>query len=109
MAETFVNARQAVGTALTTLYTCPAATKAIVIHCQAAVVDVAAAADLTLQWVDSSASSAVTHLAKSITIPPCAAINPLGGRLVLEAGDTLKAAASAANKIELSVSILEIS
>jgi hypothetical protein len=109
MAEAFVNARQAVGTSLTDVYTCPTATKAIVIHCQAAAVDVAAAADLTLQWTDASASNAATHLAKAITIPPQAALNPIVGRLVLEAGDKIRAQASAAAKLELSLSVLEIS
>jgi hypothetical protein len=56
MAETYKNARQAVGTTYTTVYTCPSATKAIVLTAQAANVDGAASADVSAQWLDNSAA-----------------------------------------------------
>jgi len=108
MSEAFKNARQAVGTDLTTVYTCPAATKAIVIGCQVANVDGTNSADLTLVWTDDSDGDAATNLVKTLTIPPDAALNPIGGKLVLEAGDTIQAQASAAGDLELSLSVLEI-
>ena len=51
---------------------------------------------------------AATNLVKTLTIPPDAALNPIGGKLVLEAGDTIQAQASAAGDLELSLSVLEI-
>ncbi len=109
MAEAFRNARQAVGTSLAAVYTCPAATKAIVIGCQVANVDGVNAADISLAWTDDSDADALTYLCKTIPVPPDAAFNPIGGRLVLEAGDQLQAQASAAGDLELSLGILEIS
>lgn len=109
MAEAFKNARQAVGTSLTAVYTCPAATVAIVIGCQVANVDGVNAADISVVWTDDSAADAVTYLAKTVPVPPDAAFAPLAGKLVLEAGDQLQAVASAAGDLELSLSVLEIS
>jgi len=94
---------------LAAVYTCPANTKAVVIGCQAANVDGTNAADLSLAWTDDSDSDALTYLVKTVTIPPDAAFNPIGGPLVLEAGDQLQALASAAGDLELSLSVLEIS
>ncbi len=109
MAEVFRNARQPVGTAPTPAYTCPAATRAVVIGCQVANVDGVNAADLSLAWTDASAGDAVTHLCRTVPVPPDAAFSPISGRLVLEAGDRLEASASAAGDLELSLSVLELS
>lgn len=109
MAEVFKNARQAVGTSLAAVYTCPAATVAIVIGLQVANVDGTNAADVSVCWTDDSAADAVTYLCKTIMVPPDASFCPIDGRLVLEAGDQLQAVASAAGDLELSLSVLEIS
>lgn len=108
MSETWKSSRLAVTTTAGVIYVCPSATTAIVSLCQAAIVDVTTGADLTLYWTDASASGAITNLVKGVTIPPMAALNPIGGRLALEAGDTLYALASANGKIELSLTVLEL-
>ena len=108
MAETFVNAKAVLSDSATTIYTCPAATKAIVIGCQVANID-AAAVDLQIWWTDDSDSDAITHLGYDIVIPPSAAYEPISGKLVLEAGDVLKGLGSVASDLEATVSILELS
>ena len=108
MAETFVNAKAVLSDSATTIYTCPAATKAIVIGCQVANID-AAAVDLQIWWTDDSDSDAITHLGYDISIPPSAVYEPISGKLVLEAGDVLKGLGSVASDLEATVSILELS
>ena len=108
MAETQVNARQAVGTSYATAYTCPAVTKAIVLNAQCANVDGAASVDVSAQWLDNSAADAATRLAELVAIPPKAALNLLSGPVFLEAGDAFQAKASAAGDAELTLAIVEI-
>ena len=108
MAENFKNARAVLQSSNTTVYTCPAGTKAIVIGCQ--VSNVAAnTRDLTVWWTDSSASNAVTRLGSLIGIPTQAVYEPISGKLVLEAGDTIVGTSSVSNDLEVTVSILELS
>ena len=108
MALTYKNARQAVGTSYTTVYTCPAAATAVVVAVQMANVHASASANASLQWLDSSASNAATRLVNALPIPVNTAVSLLAGPLVLEAGDALQALASAASSLELNVSITEI-
>jgi hypothetical protein len=109
MAEVFKNARKVLlGSAGDAIYTVPAATKAIVIGCQVANVGTTSY-DLTMYWTDDSNSDAVTNLAQAIPVPDAAAYEPIGGKLVLEAGDALFGFASTANFLEATVSVLEIS
>lgn len=108
MALTYKNARQAVGTSYTTVYTCPSATQAVVVAAQVSNVHASASANASLQWLDSSASNAATRLISALPIPINAAVNLLDGPLVLEAGDALQALASATSSLELNVSVTEI-
>ena len=108
MALTYKNARQAVGTSYTTVYTCPSATTAIVLNALAANVDGTNAYDASLQWLDSSASNVATRLIEPVTIPAKAAQKLLDGPVILEAGDAIQAKASSASKIELTLAIDEI-
>ena len=108
MAETFVNAKAVLADSATTIYTCPAATKAIIIGCQVANID-AAAVDLQIWWTDSSDTDAITHLGYNVSIPAEAVYEPISGKLVLEAGDVLKGLGSVASDLEATVSILELS
>jgi hypothetical protein len=106
MAETFKTVNVALGnTADAVAYTCPAATTAIVIHCQVANVDGTNAADLN---IDMNDGSVVAALASTISVPADSAINPIGGKLVLEAADELRAWAGAASDLEMTLSLLEI-
>lgn len=108
MAQTFKNAKKALTGSSSAIYTVPAGTTAIVIGCQ--VVNVGTGAyDLTLSWTDSSDSDTETYLAQAIPIPDAAAYEPIGGKLVLEAGDVLKGFGSTTLALEVSVSVLELS
>jgi len=106
MAETFQTVNVALGdTADAVVYTCPAATTAIVIHCQVANVDGTSAADLN---IDMNDGSVVAALVSTLSVPADSAINPIGGKLVLEAADELRAWAGAASDLEMTLSLLEI-
>jgi len=106
MAETFKAVNVALGnTADAVVYTCPASTTAIVIHCQVANVDGTNAADLNIDHNDGSTTAA---LVSTLSVPADSAVNPIGGKLVLEAADTLRAWAGAASDLELTLSVLEI-
>ena len=106
MAETFKAVNVALGnSADAVVYTCPASTTAIVIHCQVANVDGTNAADLNIDHNDGSTTAA---LVSTLSVPADSAVNPIGGKLVLEAADTLRAWAGAASDLELTLSVLEI-
>ena len=106
MAETFKAVNVALGnSADAVVYTCPGSTTAIVIHCQVANVDGTNAADLNIDHNDGSTTAA---LVSTLSVPADTAVNPIGGKLVLEAADTLRAWAGAASDLEMTLSILEI-
>lgn len=108
MANTFKGLSVALGnTADTAVYTCPSATTAIIVHCQAANVDGSNAVVLNMDLYDSNITTAAA-LAHAIDIPTGSSINPVGGKLVLEASDELRAWAGAASDVELTIGILEI-
>jgi len=108
MAQTFKNARAVLADTATTVYTCPAGTTAIVIGCQVTNVDVASV-DLQIWWTDSSDTDAITYLGYDISVPAASAYEPINGKLVLEAGDTVKGIGSVASDLEATVSVLELS
>ena len=108
MALTYKNARQAVGTSYTTVYTCPSATTAVVVAAQMANVHATNSVNASLQWLDASASNAATRLISALPIPINDAVSLLAAPLVLEAGDELQVKASATSSLELTVSITEI-
>ncbi len=108
MANTFKNKVADLGnSADTAVYTCPASTTAIIVHCQVANIDGTNAADLYMDLFDTSASAAKA-LAHEISVPADSALNPIGGKLVLEAGDELRAWAGAASDLEITLGILQI-
>lgn len=109
MAEVQVNARKALDTTYgTSVYECPAATKAIVLNAQCANVDGTASVDVSAQWLDSSAANAATRLVELVAVPAKAAQNLLAGPIFLEPGDVFQAKASAAGDAELTLAIVEI-
>jgi|TARA_B100000902_G_C26970393_1_gene745049 hypothetical protein len=106
MAETFQTVNVALAaSADAVVYTCPGSTTAIVIHCQVANVDGTNAADLN---IDMNDGSVVAALVSTLSVPADTAVNPIGGKLVLEAADELRAWAGAASDLEMTLSILEI-
>lgn len=108
MAETYKNARAAVGTTYATVYTCPSGTTAIVLAAQAANVDGVASADVSAQWLDISAVDVATRLVEAYPVAAKSSDMLTGGPIILEAGDAFQAKASAAGDIELTLAILEI-
>lgn len=108
MAQTFKNSKAVLGSSATAIYTVPSATTAIIIGCQVANVGTTAY-NLTVSWTDASDSDAEIRLAEAIPIPDAAAYEPIGGKLVLEAGDVLYGFGSTASALEATVSVLEIS
>jgi hypothetical protein len=108
MAETFKNARALIQTTTTVVYTAPVATVAIVIGCQIANVS-AALEEVKVWWTDDSNADAITYLVEDVIIPIKAALAPIAGKLVLEAGDTISATGQTNNDAEITVSVLEIS
>lgn len=107
MAETFVNAGVVLGAAATDIYTVPASTTAIIIGCQVSNVG-ATNNELDFWWTDSSNSDAAIYLADGVDVPISASYEPIGGRLVLEAGDKLRGLSETASELEVTVSILEL-
>ena len=109
MAETFKSVNADLSTSAdTSIYQCPASTTAIVILCQVANVDGTNSADVYVDYYDSSTTTAKA-LAHTVAVPADSSLNPIGGKLVLEAGDQLRAWASAASDLEIVLSVLEIS
>jgi hypothetical protein len=108
MAQAFKNARAVLGTSASDVYTVPAGTVAIVIGCQAVNVHTASRT-FQFWWTDASGADAVTRLAQNVIIPASAAYEPVGGKLVLEAGDKLRGLNEGVNHVEVSVSVLELS
>lgn len=110
MAITTTTARLALTTTLTTVYTVPASKRATVSLLQITPVDPAAspAVAVTAQWTDASASDAATYLCfeEPIEVGQTGPVYPLGGVLYLDAGDTIKAKASAAGDAELTFSAM---
>lgn len=107
MAQTFKNARSILPDSLTDVYTCPAATTAIVIGAQVANKE-STPTGIDVLWTDASAANAATYLSFETAIPVGAAYEPIGGKLTLEAGDKIRAKAEVASGLEMTVSILEL-
>ena len=104
----FKNVRAVLGDTATDVYEVPAGTTAIVIGCQIANVG-SASNELEFWWTDASAADAVTMLGNKIVVPAAAAYEPIGGKLVLEAGDKLRGQSENDEELKATVSVLELS
>jgi hypothetical protein len=104
----FKNAKLKIQSTATDVYEVPAATVAIVIGCQVANVS-AAAEEVSVWWTDDSDADAVTRLVEDVIIPAKASLAPIAGKLVLEAGDKIRAQGQTNDDAEITVSVLEIS
>lgn len=109
MANVFKNFKAAMVTGGATAYTCPAATKAIVLHCQVANIHGTDSADASVHWTDYDSSAAAVYWAKTVAVAADTSLAVITGKPVLEASDTIVAVASADSKLYLSGSVLEIS
>ena len=109
MAETFHSkAALVTSSADTNLLTAGSGETLVIIHCQVANVDGTNAADLYIDMVDDESSDVTAALAHTISVPADTAINPIGGKLVLETGDKINIWAGAASDLEVTISYLKI-
>lgn len=108
MASTFTDACLAnIGLTLGTAYECPGNTKAILIHNQISN-KTSNLLFLDIVKVDSSNNGAQIYLVKNLEVPPGDVCVPIDGQLVLNAGDSIQAKASAENSLSYSLSFMEI-
>ena len=111
MTETFNRASVALTTTnITDVYQAPdiaASDRAIVLSCLVANVDGTVASDVTITITDSS-NSVISRLASTISVPPDASLEVIANKLVLKRGEKLRATASTASDLEVTVSALEI-
>lgn len=111
MAETFNNASvKLTSTNATDLYQAPtgaATDRAIVLSCLVANVDGSATAGITITLTDGS-NTVLSTLASTITVPNDASIELIPNKVVMKQSQKLRATASAANDLEITVSALEI-
>jgi len=111
MAETFNNASvKLTSTNATDLYQAPtsaATDRAIVLSCLVANVDGSSGAEITIALTDGS-NNVLSTLASTIAVPADASIEIIPNKVVMKQSQKLRATASAANDLELTVSALEI-
>lgn len=111
MAETFNrNSVKLTTTSITDAYQAPnvaATDRAIVLSCMVANVDGTSSADVTVAITDSS-NVEIAKLANTINVPADASLEIVANKVVLKRGEKLRVTASAANRLDVTVSSLEI-
>lgn len=109
MGIAFKSGGKALTTSNQTIYTCPASTSAIVTLLQAANVDGTNSVDTTVTWTDASDSGTEFNLMKAIPVAGKTSVSALAGtgKLILNAGDTIKSLASANGDAEITYSLIE--
>jgi len=111
MAETFNRASAALSTtSITDVYQAPNVAntdRAVVLSCLVANVDGTNSADITLTITDS-ADAAIAKIANTIQVPADSTLEAIPNKLILKRGEKIRATASAASDLEVTVSALEI-
>lgn len=111
MTETFNRVSVALATtSITDAYQAPniaASDRAIVLSCMVANIDGVNTCDVTLTITDS-ANVAIAKIANTISVPPDATLEAIANKLVLKRGEKIRATASNANRLDVTVSSLEI-
>lgn len=111
MAETFTNASLKLSTtSATDLYQAPtgnAADRSIVLSCLVANVDGTNNATITLELTDGS-NVVQSTLAKVIVVPAGSSLEVVSNKVILTQSQKIRATASAANDLEITLSALEI-
>lgn len=96
----------AVGTSLTSVYTCPASTVSIIIGLNLACVTTSS---IVADIIIDKAVGADANLIKNIPIPTGSSFEVLSGqKIVLEVGDVVKARCDTAGGMDVLLSFLEI-
>ena len=115
MANTFKMINDAsVGTNLTTVYTVPASTTAVVIGIMLANVG-SSTVGATMQLVSTTSntgapsSNETVHLVKNVPIVENTSLEIMGGnKVILQTGDALKLQSSLASSLDITVSYMEM-
>ena len=107
MANTFKSAATGSTTAVTTMYTCPAATSAVVHAMYLSNVDGTNDATVTVSVSGSANFSTRRYLLKTVDVPADSTV-VIEKPINLGAGDILESQASANDDIDVFASILEI-
>jgi hypothetical protein len=111
MAETFNNATvRLTSTSATDIYQAPttnAADRAIVLSCMVANVDGSTPANITVTVTDSS-NAVLSTLAHIVSVPAGASLEVIANKVVLRQSQKIRATASAANDLDVTLSALEI-
>ena len=92
------------------LYTCPGATKTIIIGMSAANVLTNKNVNLSAGIQDSAAATGkVTHVVKNVTIAPGGTEVIVGGdhKIIMQAGNIIKAVSSDSNSLDVIISYVE--
>tara|TARA_Y100000004_G_scaffold183898_1_gene232270 strand:+ start:2258 stop:2599 length:342 start_codon:yes stop_codon:yes gene_type:complete len=113
MAEQFYTIQADIGTTSddgvsNAIHTNSTSNRQIIILCQVANVHGTNNGVLNMDVLDHSASTAKA-LVSTLIVPADTAVNPIGGKLVLEPNDAIRAWADAASVLEVNISYLEIS
>ena len=106
MANAFKNAGAAVAASRTDIYTCPAATEAVIHPGDLSNVDGVSRVDATVEGDESSAAT-YYHVGKTLPVPADSTL-VLGKPIKLNDSDKLTVTASAASDLECLISVLEI-
>ena len=110
MPNTFNNAQaQLSSTSVTDVYQAPATTgnTAVVLSVLCANVNGTAAADISIIKTNSS-NTIQSYLAFTIPVPADTSLEVVANKIILKAGEKLRAQASASNFINVTISALEI-
>lgn len=110
MAETFNRASAALSsTSITDVYQAPNTAdsdRAVVLSCLVANVDGTNAADITLT-ITSSADAEIAKIANTIQVPADSTLEAIPNKLILKRGEKIRATASAAGDLHVTVSAME--
>ncbi len=111
MAESFNRASVALSTnTITDVYQAPnnaAADRAILLSCMVANVDGTNSCNVTIAITDSS-DTEIAKLANTIAVPADATLEVIANKVILKQGEKIRATASAADDLHVTVSALEI-
>ena len=111
MSNTFNNATVKLSsTSITDVYQAPNpadADRAVVMSVLVANIDGTTSADITLIITDSS-NTELSRVAHTIPVPADTSLELVANKLVLKRGQKLRATASAANDLDVTVSVMEI-
>ena len=106
MANTFKNAGVAVGTTVTTLYTCPTSTDGIIHALYISNIDGTNSADVDVE-VSVDGGSTFYYVGKTLPVPADSTLI-LDKPINLEASDVIRLTASATGDLQAFASVLEI-